>query len=299
MEQDRFDALAKKVFDGGSRRRVIGGALASVLGVGVAAVAGTDAKNKKAKAQGKTKKGKAKGEFVCAGDNSGGAIPTNPCVPGSCCQSTPAGVLAPGCIPAAQQSGSGVIGDQPGGNGVCKTCPAGTLGDIATGRCVCSGVSCPDGCCIDNSLFSGSDQCIANGSGAPVNSVNTNVDGAFVCGVGGVTCEADSSFCGYTLFSGCCTANGACSAGTSNSACGSGGGLCETCQNDSSCGIDQACTGGTTTPSPTTTTTVAPCPVDKNGNPKIRCGNTCCGRKQECKTADDGTQRCKRKKRFL
>jgi len=294
MEQDRFDALAKKVFDGSSRRRVIGGALASVLGVGVAAVAGTDAKNK-GKAQSKKGKGKAKGEFVCSGSNFPVPTITNPCPVGSCCQSTPAGVSQPGCIPAAQQSASGVVGDAGNGNGVCITCPAGTQGDPVTGRCVCSALSCPDGCCIDNTGFSSTDQCIANGSGAPVNSVNPNIDGNYVCGTGGVSCLADSSICSVgTLFSGCCSAQGFCVAGTSNNACGSGGELCEVCQNDSSCGIDQACTGGTTTT--TTTTTAAPACT---GN-KVQCGTgagaVCCGPKRKCKDEGNGTFRCGKKK---
>jgi len=287
MEQDRFDALAKKVFDGSSRRRVIGGALASVLGVGVAAVAGTDAKNKKAKAQGK--KGKAKGEFVCTAANANVFCPA-----GSCCQSTPGGVSEPSCIPFAQQIQGGVVGDQPNGNGVCRTCPTGTFGDPVSGRCVCTATSCANGCCIDNTAFGADDQCIANGSGAPVNSVNTNVDGFYVCGINGVSCEAGSSFCGDTIFNGCCSAQGFCTSGTSNANCGSSGNLCETCQNDSSCGIDQACTGGTTTT--TTTTTAAPACT---GN-KVQCGTgagaVCCGPKRKCKDEGNGTFRCGKKK---
>lgn len=325
MEQDRFDELAKQVFSGSSRRRVIGGALASVVGLGVAAVTGVDAKKGKAKA----KKGKAKGEFVCTAANANivacatvacttdvqcnnvGCFGAPACVAGfctgdpgntdgacplgSCCQSTPAGVSEPGCIPFAQQSAAGVIGDAGGGSGVCITCPAGTLGDPVTGRCVCSALSCPDGCCIDNTGFSSTDQCIANGSGAPVNSVNPGVDGNYVCGTGGVSCLADSSICSVgTLFSGCCSAQGFCVAGTSNNACGSGGELCEVCQNDSSCGIDQACTGGTTTT--TTTTTAAPACT---GN-KVQCGTgagaVCCGPKRKCKDEGNGTFRCGKKK---
>jgi len=294
MEQDRFDALAKKVFSGTSRRRVVGGALASVLGVGVAAVTGVDAKNKKAKAQGK--KGKSKGEFTCAGPNGG---PSNPCPAGSCCASSPAGNANPSCVDLITQiaGGPGGICGDAAGEGVCRTCPPGTkcgidpiTGDL---RCVCNAGTGCTGCCIDNSGFGGDDACVANGNGAPVSSPNPFFDGEFVCGTGGQVCDT----CGGTFFNGCCTANGACAAGTSNASCGSSGQLCETCTNDSSCGIDQACTGGTTTTTTTVapTTTLAPCGTTNNGKPKVRCGtgatSVCC---KKCKSDNSG---CKRRKK--
>ena len=295
MEQDRFDDLVKQVFAGSSRRRVVGGAIASVVGAGFAAVTGVEAKKGKAKA----KKGKAKGEFVCTAANANDPLQGG-CPPGSCCQSTPAGNNA-ACVAAGVQAGSQTCGDptaKPAGGGVCRTCPTGTRCSGAPDfRCVCDPTTCSNGCCIPGFTAADDDVCVANGSGAPVSSSNPDYDGTFVCGTAGSICTVCSI--GGTLFSGCCTASGACSGGTSNANCGSNGQLCETCQNDAECGVDQACTGGTTTPSPTSTTTLAPCPIAKNGKQKIRCGQTCCGRKQECKTADDGTQHCKRKKRFL
>jgi len=268
MEQDRFDDLAKKVFSGSSRRRVLGGAIASVLGAGVAAVAGTDAK----KGKGKAKKGKAKGEFTCTAGNAFGA-----CGPTACCASTPAG-NAPACVEESVQAGSQTCG---AGGTVCSTCPTGTrCSGAPLFRCVCDPATC-DGCCIDNSGTGDNDQCIANGSGAPVNSPNPFYDGSFVCGTGGSFCNP----CSFgTVLAGCCTSTGACSAGTSNANCGSNGELCQTCQNDSSCGIDQACTGGTTTTTPAPTT-APPCGFTKGGNPKVTCGTACCGPKRGCNGA--------------
>jgi hypothetical protein len=291
MEQDRFDDLAKKVFSGSSRRRVIGGALASALGVGVAAVTGADAKNKKAKAQGKNKKGRAKGEFTCTAANANVPALGGCASPTACCSSTPAG-NGPACVEAAVQTGSQTCGDPAlAGAGVCRTCPTGTrCSGAPLFRCVCDPTTC-EGCCIDNAAIGENDQCIANGSGAPVNSPNPDYDGSFVCGTGGSICNVCSV---GTLFAGCCTASGACSAGTSNANCGSNGELCETCQNDSECGIDQACTGGTTTTTPAPTT-APPCGFTKGGNPKVTCGTACCGPKRGCN--GDGTKCGKKKKK--
>ena len=60
MDQERFDELAKKVFDASSRRRVLGGALASVFGAGSPRWP-MSRRRARAKARGKHKKGKAKG----------------------------------------------------------------------------------------------------------------------------------------------------------------------------------------------------------------------------------------------
>lgn len=290
MEQDRFDDLAKKVFSGSSRRRVIGGALASVVGAGVAAVTGVDAKKGKGKA--KKGKGRAKGEFTCTAANAnrkrlGGCASRT-----ACCSSTPAG-NGPACVEASVQAGSQTCGDPvAGGAGVCRTCPEGTrCSGAPLFRCVCDPTTC-NGCCIDNGALPDDDQCIANGSGAPVNSPNPDYDGSFVCGTGGSICNVCSV---GTLFAGCCSSTGFCSAGTSNANCGSNGELCETCQNDSECGIDQACTGGTTTTT-TTTTTANPCGLTRKGKQKIRCGDAtpavCCAPGRGCKSDNSG---CKKK----
>lgn len=277
MEQDRFDDLAKKVFSGSSRRRVIGGALASVVGAGVAAVTGVDAK----KGKGKAKKGKAKGEFVCTAANAAGECGAN-----ACCATTPAG-NGPSCVNVGVQANSDFCGDPAaGGAGVCRKCPAGTrCSGFPNFLCVCDPTSCSDGCCIPaGSIGNDDDICVKNGSGEPVNTDDPFFSGAYVCGVGGSTCNVCSV---GTLFSGCCTPTGACSAGTANAACGSNGQTCEVCQNDSTCGIDQACTGGTTTPAPTTAppTTPAPCGFNKKGKPKVTCGTACCGPKRGCNGA--------------
>jgi len=270
MEQDRFDALAKKVFEGSSRRRVLGGALASVVGAGVAAVTGVDAK----KGKGKAKKGKAKGEFVCTAGNALGACGGN-----ACCSTTPAG-NGPACVDVGVQAGGQTCG---AGGTVCRTCPAGTRCSGAPFfRCVCDASTCSDGCCIPSGFVGNDDDiCVKNGSGEPVNTDDPFFNGAYVCGVGGSICNACSV---GTLFSGCCTPTGACSAGTANAACGSNGKTCEVCQNDSSCGVDQACTGGTTTTTPAPTT-APPCGFTKGGNPKVTCGTACCGPKRGCNGA--------------
>jgi len=288
MEHDRFDALAKKVFDNSSRRRVISGALASVLGVGVAAVTGVDAKNKKAKAQG-TKgkgKGKTKGEFTCTAANAN--VPAQGgCQGGECCQSTPAGNNAT-CVGVFAQLNSQTCGDNAG-QGVCRTCPVGTKCGIRNGAliCICDSSTCATGCCIPGAAAGADEVCVQNGSGAAVNSANPAFDGQFVCGTAGSVCNT----CGNTLFNGCCTATGACTIGTNNTNCGNTGQLCQTCLNDSTCGDDQACTGGTTTTTTAApTTTLAPC-----APPKKTCGTLCCGKKKKCVDKGDGTFKCKKK----
>jgi hypothetical protein len=307
MEQDRFDELAKKVFDGTSRRRVVGGAIASVVGAGVAAVTGVSAKNDKkakAKAQGKKSKGRAQGEFTCTTGNANNPAQGGCADPTSCCLSNSADNAT--CVPATAQLGTSTCGTNNNGSGVCNTCPAGTVCGLRGNDrvCVATPASCPNGCIIPGGTNQ-NDQCVPNGNAAPVNSSNPQFDGRFVCGTGGSTCEV-CSFTGGLQNTGCCTAAGRCNAGTTAAQCGSQGALCQTCTTlgpNATC-TSQTCVGGTTTAGPTTTaapttTTIAPCPIAKNGKQKVRCGTNCCGRKQECKTSKDGTQHCKRKKRFL
>ena len=292
MDQERFDELAKTVFETSSRRRVLGGALAGLFGATAARVADVTAKGKGKKH--KKGKGKVRKQAVC--------LPFD-CPPGSCCQDTPPGNDI-SCIPLGSLDGTGTCYDP--GTGICHACPDGTLCDVATGSCVCSPLSCPDGCCIPaGAIGNADDLCVPNGSGEPVNTPGP-FSGAFVCGTGGSFCNLCSV---GTVFSGCCDATGACRAGTSNAACGSDGKLCEVCENDSSCGIDQACTGGTTTTT-TSTTTAGPCGIDncpgccdasgtcQPGNAKSACGingDACkaCGGKRKCK----GNGTCKKRKR--
>jgi len=283
MEQDRFDALAKQVFASSSRRRVLGGALASALGVGVAAVTGADAKNKKAKAQGAKGKGKTKGEFTCTAANAN--VPAQGgCQAAECCQSTPAGNNAT-CIGILSQINTQTCGNTAG-QGVCRTCPVGTKCGLRNGAlvCICDSSTCANGCCIPGAAAGQDEVCVQNGSGAAVNSANPAFDGQFVCGTAGSVCNT----CGDTLFNGCCTATGACTIGTNNTNCGNTGQLCQTCLNDSTCGPDQACTGGTTT-----TTTSSPTTTACAG--KVCDGGVCCPTNKRCPKS--GSTQCRRKKK--
>ena len=113
------------------------------------------------------------------------------------------------CVPINSLDGTGTCVDF--GTGLCRSCPDGTLCDTVTGRCVCSPLSCSGGCCIVNEIVDGipearqlsplDDQCIPNGYGQPVASLNPDYDGSFVCGTGGSFCTVCSA---GTLFSGCC-----------------------------------------------------------------------------------------------
>ncbi len=311
MDQERFDNLAKKVFDSSSRRRVLGGALASALGAGVAAVSGIAAKGSKGKGKGRSKKGKGKqagAEFTCTAANANDPGQGGCSDPDSCCASTPAG-NNPICITVGTQASGtqqfcGKLnnagpGDQ--GSGVCRTCPPGTVCSLdADGeiRCICTPGTCPNGCCINNDLTDEDDECVQNGSGQAVNSVNPNFDGAFVCGHGGAECNVCSL---GTIFSGCCSATGACTAGTTAAQCGSNGEICEDCRAlgpDANC-ASQTCIGGTTTttagPTTTTTTTAATCPAGKKPCPTAT-GLLCCGKKKRCRNSGTADAKCKKKK---
>jgi hypothetical protein len=299
MDQERFDELAKKVFDSSSRRRVLGGALASALGAGVAAVSGIAAKGNKGKGRSKKGKGKKAGaEFVCTADNA-----NDVCDNDSCCASTPAG-NGPICVTfGTQASGTQQFcGNLNDGSGVCRRCPAGTVCSLDADnelRCICTPGSCANGCCINNDNDDLDDECITpNGFGQAVNSVNPDFDGAFVCGTGGSECNVCSD---GTIFSGCCTATGACTAGESAAECGSNGEVCEDCRllgPNATCS-SQTCVGGTTTttagPTTTTTTTAATCPAGKTACPTAT-GLLCCGKKKRCRNSGTADAKCKKKK---
>jgi hypothetical protein len=238
MDQKRFDNLTRTLASGSSRRKVLGGALAGVIGAGIAAVSGTAAKGKKNRKKGN---GRAGAEFTCTANNANdpnlGGCSDNQ----SCCAST-AGGLGPICVTeGTQRSGTQQFcGDKNDGSGVCRTCPPGTVcSEDADNeiRCICTPSTCPTGCCINNDLTDEDDECVQNGSGAPVNSVNPDFDGNSVCGFGGSECTICSI---GTIFAGCCTPTGACNAGTTGISCGSGGNICEPCPAGSNC-INQTC----------------------------------------------------------
>jgi hypothetical protein len=255
MDQKRFDNLTRTLASGSSRRKVLGGALAGVIGAGIAAVSGTAAKGKKNRKKGN---GRAGAEFTCTAANANVV-----CDNQSCCAST-AGGLGPICVTeGTQRSGTQQFcGDKNDGSGVCRTCPPGTVcSEDADNeiRCICTPSTCPTGCCINNDLTDEDDECVQNGSGAPVNSVNPDFDGNSVCGFGGSECTICSI---GTIFAGCCTPTGACNAGTTGISCGSGGGLCEACPAGSNC-INQTCE------------TTAPCGP-------ATCGQGCCNAAGAC-----------------
>jgi len=351
MDQERFDELARKVFDSSSRRRVLGGALAGLFGATAAKVADAagKGKGKSAHKKGKHKKGKAKGEFTCtaananntfcdnvactpgatgdqqcadvgcgtgpggsaaagdcnvvfgdcSGNGQGGNLTTNnACPPGTCCNSTAAGVANPSCVDLVSQETGGVEGlcGDLGGEGVCRKCPAGThcRPDFVTGvlRCICDVTTCPDGCCISNSATDDDDQCIANGTGKRVSSTNPAFDGEFVCGTGGAFCDDCGSF-----FSGCCNVAGQCVNGEAALECGSNGVICQNCTDlgpDATC-ASQTCVGGTTTTTSTTGTTGTTGTTSTSTTTacagKLCSSGTCCPNNKKCKSGGG----CKKK----
>lgn len=314
MEHERFDQLARAVSSGNTRRKVLGGALAGLFGAGLATVASVDAKKKGRKNRKKASKGrdKAVAEFTCTADNA-----NDVCDNDSCCAST-AGGLGPICVTrGTQESGTQQFcgklnNDGPGdkGSGVCRTCPPGTVCSLDADneiRCICTPGTCPNGCCINNDNDDRDDECVQNGSGVPVNSVNPDFDGEFVCGMGGSECTVCSL---GTVFNGCCDATGACRSGTTGSNCGNSGELCEVCPQGEECGIDQTCTGdGPPPPPPPCAAGLTECPagsgvcVNLGTNPDDcgSCGNICAscgqGRRRQCTGGSCGCGKKRRKRR--
>lgn len=298
MDHERFDELAKTLSSGASRRKVIGGAIAGLVGASIAKVSGADAKGGK-----KGRKKKVGKESLCTPAETGLCA-----LQAGCCN--PTGDPALQCITIPQQNVNAAV-KQPGpcGNigGTCRTCPAGTycVGPANNRHCVCDFQSCPNGCCqqIDGNFGTGVGNyvCVENGSG------QRQPDGGFYCGTGPGPFNIFTSTCNYCgdTFSGCCTADGACNAGTSNAACGTRGEICDVCANDSSCGVDQACTGATTQPPecPTGQTKCGTACVDLATNPSNcgACGNDCpaCGRRRrrECQGGTCGCSKKRKKKK--
>jgi hypothetical protein len=261
MDQKRFDNLTRTLASGSSRRKVLGGALAGI-GAGLASLTGIAAQGKKRK----KRKGRVGAEFTCSATNANNPALGGCSDPDSCCAST-AGGLGPICVTEGTQlSGTqqfcGKLGNPNRGSGVCRTCPPGTVCSLDSDnelRWIAPPTTGPTGCWNTNDLTDQDDTCVPNGSGAPVNSVNPQFDGNSVCGFGGSECTVCSL---GTIFAGCCTATGACNAGTTGISCGSGGRLCEACTAGNNC-INQTCE------------TTAPCGP-------ATCGQGCCNAAGAC-----------------
>jgi hypothetical protein len=335
VDQERFDELAKKVFDGTSRRRVLGGALASAVGAGVAAVSGIAAKGTKGKGKGRSKKGKGKqagAEFTCTAANANfescaavtcavdadcsdvgcfagcnaaldcGDDPGNTdgaCPPGSCCASTPAGTNDPSCIDVITQitSGEGGFCGDLGGEGVCRRCPEGT-------RCSQDPFTFEIRCVCNAATCDGC--CISNAGFSGDDQCIANGSGQRIASPnpdfdGEFVCGTGGGVCQDcgNAFSGCCTSTGVCAGGEAALECGSNGTICANCTTTGATCVSQTCTGGTTTTTAgpgTTTTTAVPCVAPKKACATAT-GTICCGRKKKCQNAGTANAKCKKKKR--
>jgi hypothetical protein len=337
LDHERFDALAKKVFDGTSRRRVLGGALASAVGAGVAAVSGIAAKGTKGKGKGRSKKGKGKqagAEFTCTAGNANfelctdvgcavdqdcidvgcgatcgdlfagvcgnSADDTTPgaCPQGSCCASTPAGTNDPSCIDAITQITGGV-------GGFCGD----TDGEGVCRRCPegtrCSQDPFGDIRCLCNAATCDG-CCIDNGATGDDDQCIANGSGQRIASPnpqfdGQFVCGTGGGFCQGcgNAFSGCCTSTGVCSGGEAALECGSNGVICANCTTTGATCVSQTCTGGTTTTTagPGTTTTTAVPCVAPKKACATATGTICCGKKKKCQNPGTADAKCKKKKR--
>jgi hypothetical protein len=289
MDQERFDELAKKVFDTSSRRRVLGGAIAGILGASAAKVADVAGKGKgKGKGKGagaEHKKGKGKGagaehhngkgkgagaehhngkgkgagkDSVCAGNNNAGGCPA-----GTCC--LPDANPNDTCVTLQTQQNLGNVkrdgpcGDVAGNNRRCRICPPGTYctgdngnnNDTTNRKCKCDNVSCPVGCC--QAIGNGNYVCITtNGAGA------VQENGNIYCVPPGPNrATLNQSTCNNVNESGgtngCCDDTGHGRPGNTPEQCGSAGRICQNCRLTDP---TAQCTGQTC-PGVTTTTTAA------------------------------------------
>jgi len=319
MDSKHFDKLATAV----GRRTILGGALAGILGLGTATLADA-AKGNKAKktAAKKRKNNQARNEAVCTGVGTDPAA--GQCPIGTCCVATPPGNNV-GCVPLGQQNAQ-FCGGSDTTTAPCRVCPTGTRCQAAPAAligpppllpagsrvCACDPTTCANGCCTPPNA-AGDQQCIPNGSGAPVNATTTNPagpipsipNGAFVCGVGGGICNVCSTTTalGLTLpFSGCCTAQGQCNAGTAGSNCGTNGTTCAVCTANQTCGLNQQCSNNfapPVPPAPPAPPPAATCPGGgPGGNPSIRvCGGQCVNTLDNNENCGQCAFRCGRKSR--
>jgi len=258
MDPKQFDKLAASV----GRRTILGGALAGILGLGTATLA--DAAKGKVAGKKKTKQRVGK-EVICTGPGANPLL--GQCPVGTCC--VPTGPTQPvSCLTPAQQTtafcGNGNTG------GPCIACPTGTR--CVAGSCVCDATTCQNGCCTTADPVTGRQQCIQNGSGQAVQTAFPGIPaGSFVCGTGGGICNVCST--GGQTFSGCCTAQGACIAGTAGSNCGTSGLTCQVCTVNQTCGLNQQCSNNFAPPVPPVPPAPAPAPVC--GSTQRLCGGIC------------------------
>jgi hypothetical protein len=193
---------------------------------------------------------------LCQSGNNFCAAPC--CTPQNCPGCCSGGT----CLPGTTREACGIDG------GLCVDCSEG--GDVCqNGQCVCTGESCPSGCCDAGPGNSG--VCLPGNS---ADSCGTNGALCATCGSGqvchnqqcctpnctGMECGSDgcggscgacasgqecspNGFCVCTEQSctGCCELDETCQPGTSTGACGMGGQLCMVCGSGQSC-QNQQCT---------------------------------------------------------
>lgn len=162
--------------------------------------------------------------------------------------------LKPGRHVSYHVSATSMIAQVCPGTSSERVCPeaTGCVVSVPTGvgRCRCWPATCDDGCCIDNKLTGNDDQCLANGTSAPVSSPNRRYrTHPFVCGIGGAECTE----CGHGPHGGCCSANGHCEHGNTDDTCGKNGVICADCRTTGQVCEDGLCTS----PKKTTSAPVA------------------------------------------
>jgi len=263
MEQDRFDQLAKKVFSSSSRRRVVGGAIASVVGAGVAAVTGASAKgdkgkakgeNKKAKGENKKGKGKTRGEFLCTAANANTNVACNTVTCSTSQDCVAAGCNPPFCVGGVCAGGGNTNTACPAGS-CCLTTPAGS------GRtCVTAGLQTGTQTCGDPAAGGGG-VCRTCPAGTRCSGETGNANTRFRCICDSVTCGNGCCIQNTGTTADQCVQNGTGSLINSSnpafngaSVCGTGGGTCNLCSTPGGltfrgcCGATGTCEQGTSTP---------------------------------------------------
>lgn len=175
------------------------------------------------------------------------------CCSGNCCVSPANQCNGVGecCAPDCTNKQCGP--DGCGNGGSCGTCPAGSECNAATGKCLCTPQTCPNGCCDSNGVCQpgnteqacgdggvtctqcGSNQHCSTQTGTcrdnPPCSAETCPNGCCNLENGFHVCRTDLRGCapGGACCSGCCDNNGQCQDGDDDGACGAGGSRCIAC----------------------------------------------------------------------